>query len=49
MTPFLGYCHVSGETGQMQLVAAAICADRAEFEALVGAALEAGRDRYRQV
>ena len=41
MTQFLGYCHVSGETGQMQLVAAAFCADRPEFETLVGAALAA--------
>ena len=41
MTPFLGHCHVSGETSQMQLVAAAFCADRPEFETLVGAALAA--------
>jgi len=41
MTPFLGHCDVSRGEDQMRLVAAAFCADRPEFEALVGAALAA--------
>ncbi|WP_170207214.1 DUF4123 domain-containing protein [Roseinatronobacter monicus] len=41
MSVFLGFCHVSGGDAPSQLIAAAFCADRPEFEALVGAALAA--------
>ncbi|HRK43378.1 MAG TPA: DUF4123 domain-containing protein [Gemmobacter sp.] len=41
MTPFLGHCHASAGADRVRLVAAAHCADREEFEALVGAALAA--------
>jgi len=41
MSAFLGFCHVSGGDAPSQLIAAAFCADRPEFEALVGAALAA--------
>lgn len=41
MSAFLGFCHVSGGDAPSRLIAAAFCADRPQFEALVGAALAA--------